>query len=151
MTWETRYGFSRLQARALRRLAEANLPRLRKHLARQSPATPAQSLGRERPYVEARLAIDRMEDAIRKLRRIETTLAGALMTWETRYGFSRLQARALRRLAEANLPRLRKHLARQSPATPAQSLGRERPYVEARLAIDRMEDAIRKLRRIETT
>jgi hypothetical protein len=66
-------GFSRLQARALRRLAEAHLPILRKHLATQSPATPALSPGRERPWVEARLAIDRMEDAIRKLRRIETT------------------------------------------------------------------------------
>jgi hypothetical protein len=67
------YSLSRLQARALRRLAEAHLPRLQEYLKTQSPATPALSLGRERPYVEARLAIDRMQDAIRKLRRIETT------------------------------------------------------------------------------
>jgi hypothetical protein len=66
-------SFSRLQARALRRLAEAHLPRLREYLKTQSPATPALSPGRERPWVETRLAIDRMEDAIRKLRRIETT------------------------------------------------------------------------------
>ncbi len=68
------YSLSRLQARTLRRLAEAHLEALRKHLTTQSPATPAPPLpGRERPWVETRLAIDRMQCAISKLRRIETT------------------------------------------------------------------------------
>ena len=68
------YSLSRLQARTLRRLAEAHLEALKKKLATQSPATPAPALpGRERPWVETRLAIERMEGAIRKLKRIETT------------------------------------------------------------------------------
>jgi len=68
------YSLSRLQARTLRRLAEVYLRTLREKLKTQSPATPAPPLpGRERPWVETRLAIDRMEDAIRKLKRIETT------------------------------------------------------------------------------
>jgi hypothetical protein len=68
------YSLSRLQARTLRRLAEAHLEALKKKLATQSPATPAPPLpGRERPWVETRLAIERMEGAIRKLKSIETT------------------------------------------------------------------------------
>ena len=71
MAWEN--GLTRRQARALRRLAEAHLPRLEAKLKTLSITTPPEPGQRERPFVLCLWAVEDMKVAIRKLRRIETT------------------------------------------------------------------------------